>query len=534
MSTFAGTLALTRLALRRDRVLLPVWIAVVVYTAVFSAQATLDLYPTLASREQAASAINAVPSLVALYGWIWDPSSLGALATVKLAAFGASLIGVLAIMLVIRHTRREEENGRFELLGATVVGRRAPLAAALIVSIGAMIVIGLLTAIGQTAVGLPAQGSWVFGMAWTAVGTAFAGVAAVTAQLTVSARAAVGWAVAVLTTAYVLRAMGDTSGRIDGSGWPSWLSPIGWGQQARAYAGDVWWPLILSIAFTCLAVVAAYALSDRRDLGAGLLPDRRGPAQASARLSTPLGLAWRLQRGLLLGWVVGYALLGLVLGNIASSVGDMLGSEQVQDFIQTLGGTQVLVDAFLALEFGFLGFFTAAYGVSAAMRLRSEEDSGHAELLLSTATSRTRWLASHLLVALAGTSLLCLVGGGATAVAVALQGGEVSDAGTVMTGVLVYLPAIWVLTGVVVLLVGVAPRLAALAWGVLVALLLLGELGPLLELPEWAMNVSPFAHVPRIPGHAMDWTPVLLLTVLAAGLMAVGAAGLRRRDIEGA
>ena len=38
----------------------------------------------------------------------------------------------MAILLVVRHTRAEEETGRAELVGAGVVGRHAPLAAALI------------------------------------------------------------------------------------------------------------------------------------------------------------------------------------------------------------------------------------------------------------------------------------------------------------------------------------------------------------------------------------------------------------------
>lgn len=534
MSTFTGTGALMRLALRRDRVLLPAWILVVVGSAVSSSQATLDLYPTTASRAQAASAINDVPSLVALYGRIWDANSLGALATVKLTAFGASMIGLLAIMLVIRHTRREEENGRLELLNATVVGRRASLTASLVVAVGTMLAIGVLTALGQAAVGLPAHGSWAFGLAWAAAGSAFAAVAAVAAQLTTSARAAVGWASTVLVIAYLLRAVGDTTGTVDGSGWMSWLSPIGWGQQVRAYAGDVWWPLLLPVVFTALAIAVAFALADRRDLGSGLLPDRAGPASASPILTSTFGLAWRLQRGLLLGWLIGYALLGLVLGSIAGNVASMLGSDQARDFIQKLGGTQVLVDAFLALEFSFIGFFTAAYAVSAALRLRSEEEAGHAELLLSTATSRARWMASHVVIATGGSAVLCVIGGAFTALAVAAQADAVGDPETLMAGVLVYLPAIWVMTGLVVLLFGFAPRIAMLTWGVLVAFLLLGELGPLLELPRWTMDLSPFAHVPMMPGNPIDWPPLLVLTGAAVALIGAGFAGFRRRDLEGA
>ena len=73
---------------------------------------------------------------------------------------GAIAVAVLALFLVVRHTRTEEETGRLELLGATVVGRQAPLTAALLVTAGACLVAGVGTTLGLIAVGLPVRAPW--------------------------------------------------------------------------------------------------------------------------------------------------------------------------------------------------------------------------------------------------------------------------------------------------------------------------------------------------------------------------------------
>jgi ABC-2 type transport system permease protein len=95
----------------------------------------------------------------------------------------------------------------------------------------------------------------------------------------------------------------------------------------------------------------------------------------------------------------------------------------------------------------------------------------------------------------------------------------------------VQIPAAWVLTGIVVAVFGLAPRLAVAGWAALAAFVLVGEIGPLLRFPQAVMNLSPFAHVPRLPGADLDLTSIAVLTVVVAALLAAGLAGFRRRDV---
>jgi ABC-2 type transport system permease protein len=530
-SPFTGTSAMVRLALRRDRVLIPVWLAVFVGMAAGSAATTVGLYPDLPSRHEFAASVNNTPTLVALYGRIYDESSLGEISLLKLGGMGCALVAVLTIILMVRHTRAEEEAGRLELLGGTVLGRYAALTAALIVTSGTSLMLGLLTALGLVGVGLPVGGSLTFGAAWACAGLSFAAVAAICAQLSTGARTATATASAVLGLTYLLRAIGDTASS-GGPTWALWLSPVGWSQQARAFSGDRWGVLSISVVFSAIATAVSFALVSHRDLGAGVVADRPGRSSARGWLGSPLGLAFRLQRGLLLGWTACFLILGPVLGNISSNIGSMISSPQARDFIAKLGGQQVMVDAFLATEMSFLGVFGAVYGVQAAMRLRTEETALRAEPLLATAVGRRQWLASHVIVAAAGTCWLLFVGGLSAGLALAAQDGDGAQVGRLLGAALAQAPGALVLVGLVVAAFGVVPRWVQVGWAALVGSLLLGEFGPLFSLDQRVMDISPFAHSPRLPGPSADLTPLIWLTLIAIALTILGTEAFRRRDID--
>ena len=207
----------------------------------------------------------------------------------------AVLAALMSALAVVRHPPERGDRAA-ELVGAAVVGRHAGLAAAP-VTVGANVVLAVLLGLVGIATGLPAVGSFMAGLAVGAFGIVFAGVAAVTVQLSSTTRGASGLAAAVLGLAFVVSGVGNMLGTVDASGqrvvsaWPAWLSPMGWGQQMRPFGGDIWWPLGLFAAAFAVLVGVASLLATRRDVGSGILAARRGHAQASPRLLSPLGLA---------------------------------------------------------------------------------------------------------------------------------------------------------------------------------------------------------------------------------------------------
>jgi ABC-2 type transport system permease protein len=102
----------------------------------------------------------------------------------------------------------------------------------------------------------------------------------------------------------------------------------------------------------------------------------------------------------------------------------------------------------------------------------------------------------------------------------------------VLGGALVQLPAVWVMAGIGAALFGLLPRLmVGGTWAILGIVLFITTLGEPLQLAQWTLDLSPFAHLPRLPAAAFTATPLAWLAVLALALGAAGLAGFRRRDL---
>jgi ABC-2 type transport system permease protein len=539
MSSVAGTGQLIRLAVRRDRVPLPIWIVGSAVVLAAGAAAVAKEFPTEAGRAEALRGAGDSAAVLLMRG-VPVGTGLGALVNFRNFAFMLVLAALMSTFAVVRHTRQNEESGRTELIGAGGVGRHAGLTAALAVTIGADVVLGAVLTGTLLAAGLPAGGALAFGAACAATGMAFAGLTAVAAQLFQSSRATNATAAAAVGVAFLIRGVGDALGERapDGiqvtSSWLTWLSPIGWGEQVRPYGEQRWWVLVLPVALLAACVLGAFALADRRDLGAGLIPDRPGPAVAARTLSSPLGLAWRLNRGMTLGWLIGSAAFGVGIGSLGGVVRTGLGGNQgVADLMGQLAGTGAgdLVDAYFAGMMNVFGALAAGFVVQALLRLRSEEAGGTAEPVLATAVSRVRWVAAHLTCAAGGAAAMLLLAGAGAGIADAAGGGDVG-VGTLTAAGLAQLPAALTVAGFVVLAFGGLPRLVvALAWAGLAVSLACGLLGDVFGLPQPVRDLSPFSHVPAIPAADPTLTPILALLVVAAALAATGTALFRRRDL---
>lgn len=535
MKGLRGTMVLTGLAFKRDRLKLPAYVlGPAVLMAGMVAMWDQETHQALVEEVE----LFARTPALRIFGVV-SGVSIGSAFMTRGYLLLAALAALMSALAVVRHTRQNEETGRAELVGAAVVGRHAGLAAAVIVTVVANLALAVLMGLVGIATGLPAVGSFMAGLAVGAFGIVFAGVAAITVQLSSTTRGASGLAAAALGLAFAVSGIGNMLGSVDASGrrvvsaWPAWLSPMGWGQQMRPFGGDIWWPLGLFTVTFVVLLGAASMLATRRDLGSGILADRRGHAEAAPRLLSPVGLAWRLQRGALLAWAAALAGFGLVFGAIINEIKDTGGA--TADWYARMTGSDEMVEAWGTSMVQMTGMVVAIYAVQILLRLRAEEADGRLEPILATAVSRPRWMISHLLGAGLGALLLLLAFTVSMGLAAGLALGDVAgQVRALVEAGLVQWPGIMLIGALVVTVTALLPRWAsAVSWAVLVASILLGPLfgAATFRLPPSLQDLSPFTHIPKAPAAEITALPVVSLLAVAVVLAVAGLLAFRRRNL---
>ncbi|UZN05144.1 ABC transporter permease [Cellulomonas sp. S1-8] len=528
-STFTGTGRLLRFGLRRDRVRIAVWAGSVAALVGYMAAAIPAAYPDAAALETRA-AIMREPSGAFMTGpgYGLDDYTLGVMIANELLGMIAVAVALMSLLLVVRHTRADEETGRSDLVRAGAVGRDAPLAAALGLLVIANLAVAAVLLAALVANDLAPLDSLAVAAGAAVVGLVFGSVAAVTAQLGAHARTASGMAGGLLGLAYVLRGVGDAAG--PGGSALSWASPVGWAQQTRAFVDLRWWPLLLGVVVAVALVAVAFTLVGRRDVGAALLPARRGRATARRGLLHPTGLLLRTEGATIVWWAVGLAVFAGLTGSMAQGVVD--GFEAQPELAQVFGGTDGgdVLRSTLAAFLAFFAMAVAVYGVVAVNHLNREEDEGRTGVVLAAAVSRAAWLGASLRVTLLGSATLLLVSGLALGAGAASAVGDGDLVGEFTLAALTYLPVVLCFVGLAALAHGLRAGTWWL-WVLLVASIVVGIYGPLLDLPPAVLDAAPFSLVPLAPAEPVTVAPLALLTLVAAALVAAGAVALRRRDL---
>ena len=523
---------LSRFILRRDRIRIPLWLISLSLITFVVANAFTNLYATGQDRQAIAETMNN-PAMSAMVGQGYglDNYTNGAMMAHQMLLFTGLAVAIMSILLVARHTRADEEDGRIEMIRSLPTGRLANLNATVLVVSGVNVLLALMVGFGLYALGIESMdlhGSLLYGAALGATGIFFTAVTALFAQLSENARGTIGLSFAALGVAYLIRGIGDA-----GNGAVSWFSPLGWVLGAEVYVNNYLWPILLTIGVALALIILAFYLNAIRDLESGFIPAKPGRKYASRFLQNPLGLAFRLQRTGIIAWMVAMVLLGASYGSVLGDLESFFaGNDMMKDLLTSVDGFS-LTEQFIPMLMTVMAMISTVPVLMTMFKLKGEEGKNRTEHILGRAVSRTQLLGSYFIISIVvGFVILSL-----TAVGLWSAGSVVMEDGIafgrIYGAAMVYLPALWMMTGLAVLLVGIVPRLTGLTWLYLGYSFIVVYLGGLLQFPEWMSNLSPFGHIPQLPVEDMDFMKAAVLTIISIILVVIGFIGYQNRDIEG-
>jgi len=560
---FENTMQLTRFMLRRERTTSTVWIVMLILIVVGLVPGMYMELDATARNEMLGVLAN--PAMVAMAGPAYAEvhGTFGAFYTNLLFIFTAFTVAIMNIFLVVRHTRADEEKGRYEVLRSLPMGRLASINAAMITAViinGALAVLmGIFMYLGGLVgyTDMSYAASMLWGVALGATGLFFAALTAFFCQLSAITRSVMAYLFVALLFLYLLRAPGDMNPDME---WLALISPLGLVMRTQIYGYNYWWPIWILLIGAAAITVIAYRLNATRDIDQGLIPARPGKANGGWLLKSAPGLTFRLQRFMVILIVAGMFLLGASYGSVLGEIESFVASNELyQTLILTPAGIDISILEGLPVEeatvvisqelgaigltvaemfAGFIGGMMALMGLAAlivfALKPKSEEKDIRAELVLAASVSRTKYLLGSVVIAFVSAILLqAAMGLGLYSVATTTLANPADlQLGFVMQSSLVYVPALWVMIGLAVLLLGLWPKGTGIVWGYFAYAFFMDLIGSFGIFPEWMAYTTPFGFIPQLPMDEISFVTMGALTAAAVGLTVLGFFFYNRRDIN--
>ncbi len=441
------------------------------------------------------------------------------------------LAAVWGMLAGARLLRRAEERGHLEWLRAGVVSPRGLTLSAIAALLTTHVLFAVAVGVSHTAAGMDAGTSWALGGAAALLTATFALGGALASQLVASYRRAVGLVGSVMGVLLGLRLLAAASATPE---WVWWTTPFGW--VGYLHPVDEAWAAVFA-AFTTLVLVLFLAVVawSQRDLTAGWLGGATDePSRAPRTVTGHTHLAARLTGAGLRTWgaIIGIVTLafGLLARDFSEAVADLptmveMGNQLGWHGIDTPEGI-------VGFTFGIVALLLAVFAAGQAAAIREEEASWRIEHLLVRPLGRVRWLLTRIATAAVAVVLLALVAGGLVSAGAALVGTPITLADALAAAVNV-VPVAWLALGVGIAVFGILPRATApLAYGLVLAAYLLDFVGGLLELPEWALELSPFRQLAAVPAQSMEVVPLLVMVAVGVVAAGIGTVAFRRRDLQ--
>ena len=529
MKRFANSGTLFRFALRRDRIFLPLWVSGIVAFAVLCAPLFTQVAKSPVELAMYAETMKN-PAMLALCGPLYaEPYTYGVMYTQLMTVWIFISIATMNVFLVARHTRKDEEDGKLEVLRSLPVGRVAILSSAWMMTILANSLIGTFSAAGLALLGIESMttgGCFLLGGLFFAVGMFFAAAAMLFSQLCTTSRSMIGGCFLSLGIFYLIAAMGNVFGGI-----MAYLSPLSIAFKSSPFAGNHIWPVFAILAATIAVASVAMRLSAKRDLGAGLLPQRRGRAHAQASLSSPFGLALRLTKKTAVAWVIIMFVLGMSYGSIFGDFESFISQSEMIQMILATGSGENMILSFMVYITLVMSLIASIPVINCVLKLRSEEKNNRLESVYARSVSKTELLLSYIVIAVVlSVALQAALSLGMWLAAAAVMDEPLPLADMMIAG-LVKLPGIWLFAGISALLTGLLPKLTSLVWAYWGMSFFAVYFGRVMNIPEIFTKLSAFGALPNYPMDEFQTAPFVAVTAIAVALLVVGTVLYGKREV---
>ncbi|MCP3027751.1 ABC transporter permease [Halobacillus sp. A5] len=533
---FAGWNILFLLYLKRDWKKMMIWIVglglfsaayVPAFEEIAKGQGLSGMYETLQN-----------PAMIAMVGptpvETGAEYTLGAMYSHEMLLFCGLFAMVIAVLHVVSHTRKEENLGLTEIIRSFQIGRQANSLATMmeVVFINvllALLISGVMISFGVDTISV--EGAFLFGASIGMAGMLGAGIALVMAQIMPASSGATGSALGIIGLLYIIRAGTDIS-NVD----LSMINPLRWTYLTYPFTENNWMPFIFALIFSLVMVVLAFALEGARDMGAGYLPEREGRERARKSLLSVRGLFIKINKGVMISWLVAFVMIGAAYGSI---YGDMQTFLESNEIVQ-----QMFANSEASIEESFTGtIMVVMIGLVSILpivlvnKLFAEENRSHLSQLYATRVTRSQFYWTSIgLATFAGVTGILLAAGTLGGTAITAMGDQ-SAMGILdfLAAGFNFLPAVLFFTGLAALALGWAPKLSKAVYVYLAYSFLLNYFGGIADLPEWLLNTAIQSWIPRIPLEDFDLLIFVTITVISIAMIVIGHLGYNRRDlVEGA
>ena len=527
---FTGSRTLSRFIFRRDRLNLPIWIL----SIVLFASAFIPIFKTILVPSESMSMLEMLknPAMVALIGPVYGAENYttGAAYGNMMLLFSVMIAGAMNIFFVARHTLQDEELGRLEVVRSLPIGRLSNLSATLLSSAIINLLLFVLTSGAMYALhedGMTLGGCMLFAASLSVIGFFFSALMAVICQLTSNNRTGIALSMIMLFVLYFLRAIGDVS--LEGL---SLVSPLGLVLRTKVFVENNWLPIVLILLISVALCLLAFYFANRRDLGSGLLPEKKGKSHLSAFSSTPYGLAFRLTKSSIIIWCI---VIFSFAGMYGSVFGDLDRFLSENEFLQQIFSSNPdfsFAEQFIVLLMVIMSMIGTIPVLSFINRVASEEKSGLAENILSKSVSRKTFMSAYVLPAF----LISIIVQTLSALGFWSVGSMVLSTtpslSLFLTSAFLYLPAMWCFLSLGILLIGISPSLSSLSYIYLGYAFFSVYLGKIAGLPEWLQKLSPFGNIPQYPIEEVSPLPITVCLLLSIAFAISGYYFYQRRDLK--